>query len=98
MRNCSLRASWSSDARSASGLTLIELLVTLAILSILAMAALPYVEVTVRRDKELELRRALREVRGAIDAFHEDWAAGRIAHTERGGSDDGYPLALQTLV
>ncbi len=98
MRNCGPRASWSSDARSASGLTLIELLVTLAILSILASAALPYVEVTVRRDKELELRRSLREVRGAIDSFHEDWTAGRISHAERGGSDDGYPLTMQTLV
>ena len=52
---------WWSSKKSERGLTLIELLVTLAILSILAAAALPYAELTVRRDHELELRRALRE-------------------------------------
>ena len=55
---------WLSSNR---GLTLIELLVALVILSILAAAALPYAEVTVRREKELELRQALRQVRSAID-------------------------------
>src|SRR5512142_888345 len=89
---------WSSDRKSVSGLTLIELLVTLAILSILAAAALPYAELTVRRDKELELRRSLREVRTAIDAFHDDWVAGRITHTDDTASADGYPKTLQVLV
>jgi len=83
---------------SASGFTLVELLVTLAILSILAAAALPYAEVTVRREKELELRQALREVRSAIDAFHEDWRAGRISRTATAASEDGYPRALEVLV
>lgn len=90
--------SWSSSRKSATGLTLIELLVTLAILSILAAAALPYAELTVRRDKELELRRSLREVRSAIDAFHDDWIAGRIAHGDNVASADGYPRKLQILV
>lgn len=80
------------------GLTLIELLVTLAILSILAAAALPYAELTVRRDKELELRRSLREVRVAIDTFHDDWVAGRISHADDIASADGYPKKLQVLV
>lgn len=93
-----LHALWSSDRRSVSGLTLIELLVTLAILSILAAAALPYAEVTVRRDRELELHRALREVRSAIDAFHDDWVAGRISHANDLASADGYPKKLQVLV
>ena len=79
-------------------MTLIELLVTLAILSILAAAALPYAELTVRREKELELRRSLREVRTAIDAFHEDWVAGRISHLESIASPDGYPKSLKVLV
>ena len=80
------------------GLTLIELLVTLVILSILAAAALPYAELTVRRNKELELRRALREVRMAIDAFHDDWKAARISKFESDASDDGYPKTLKVIV
>ncbi|MCW8955243.1 MAG: type II secretion system GspH family protein [Gammaproteobacteria bacterium] len=81
-----------------SGLTLIELIVTLVILSILASAALPYAEVAVRRDQELELRRALREVRTAIDEFHRDWEAGRIPLTSDAASDQGYPKSLDMLV
>ncbi len=80
------------------GLTLLELLVTLVILSILAAAALPYAEITVRRNKELELHRALREIRGAIDAFHDDWMAGRMAKSGDAASEDGYPKSLQSLV
>lgn len=88
----------SSKRRAQGGFTFIELLVTLAILSILAAAALPYAEVALRRERELELRRVLREVRGAIDVFHEDWRAGRIASTDDGVSADGYPKTLQVLV
>ncbi len=90
------RGSWC--ARPVRGLTLIELLVTLAILSILAAAALPYAEVTLRREKEFELRRALRDLRTAIDTFHEDWKAGRISRTGNAASDDGYPKTLTVLV
>ncbi len=84
--------------RAAAGLTFVELLVTLVILSVLAMAALPYAELTVRRERELELRQTLREMRGAIDTFHEDWRAGRIAPTSEAASADGYPRTLQVLV
>jgi general secretion pathway protein G len=94
MRRFGRRASWSSSR----GLTLVELLVTLAILSILAAAALPYAEVTVRREKELELRRALRDVRSAIDAFYEDWKGGKISRTSTAASEDGFPKTLQVLV
>lgn len=89
---------WSGKRRPVAGLTFIELLVTLAILSILAAAALPYAELTVRRERELDLRRTLREVRGAIDAFHEDWRAGRIRAGDESASADGYPKTLQVLV
>lgn len=90
---------WSSSNKARlRGLTLIELLVTLAILSILAAAALPYAELTVRRDREIELRQSLREVRTAIDRFHDDWVAGRITHADDTASADGYPRTLQVLV
>jgi general secretion pathway protein G len=72
--------------------------VTLVILSILAAAAVPYAELTVRRDKEMELRRTLRQVRTAIDAFHEDWRTGGISKTGDGVSDDGFPKTLKVLV
>jgi len=94
MRRSARRASSSSSR----GLTLVELLVTLVILSILAVAALPYAEVTLRREKELELRRALREVRGAIDAFYDDQKQGKISKLSSQASDDGYPKTLQVLV
>ena len=79
-------------------MTLIELLVVLVILSILAAAALPYAEVTVRRNKELELRRSLREIRTGIDRFHDDWEAGRIPKDGDAASGDGYPRSLGVLV
>jgi general secretion pathway protein G len=80
------------------GFTLIELLVALTILSILAAVSLPFVEVTVIRTKELELHSALREVRTAIDNFHDDWVNGKISKTNKNVSEDGYPKTLQILV
>lgn len=88
----------SSTKRKSAGFTLIELLVTLVILSILASVALPYAELSVRREKEFELRRVLREVRTAIDGFHDDWLAGRISKTDGSASADGYPKKLEVLV
>lgn len=80
------------------GLTLVELLVSLVILSILAASALPYAELTIRRDHELDLRRALREIRTAIDYFHQDWEKGKISKFGGDASEDGYPKTLQVLV
>ena len=86
------------NKRYFCGLTLVELLVTLTILSILAMAALPYAEIGVVRSKEIELRRALRDVREALDLFHEDWRAGRISTSDSEVGEYGYPKELETLV
>ena len=91
-------SSLSNNPRRQAGVTLIELLVTLVILSILASAAIPFAELTVRRDREQDLHRALREVRTAIDGFHDDWVAGRISKLTDTASDDGYPKTLQVLV
>lgn len=87
-----------SSSKVQSGLTLIELIVTLVIVGILASAALPFAEISVRRDQELELRQALREIRGAIDAFHTDWEAGRIPLSSDAASENGYPKSLDILV
>lgn len=88
----------SNYMRSSRGGTLLELLVTLVILSILASIALPYAELTVKRDREIRLRQTLRDVRSAIDEFHSDWKSGRVTKSTRGASDDGYPRSLDVLV
>lgn len=77
------------------GFTLIELVVTVAILGLLASAALPLASLSIRRTKETDLRVALRQIRDAIDAYHAAVAQGRIT-VELGAS--GYPPNLQVLV
>lgn len=84
--------------RGWAGLTLVELLVVLVVLSILAAVALPYAETAVRREKELALRRALRNIRGAIDRLHDDWEAERVSRASERVSADGYPKSLGVLV
>jgi general secretion pathway protein G len=56
----------------SSGFTLFELIVTLTVLTILVMGTVPLAQNAVRRQKELRLRAALREIRGAIDEFKRD--------------------------
>lgn len=57
--------------RRHSGHTLIEMVVTISVMAILASAILPLAAMTSRRAKEIELRRALRELRAGIDMYHE---------------------------
>jgi general secretion pathway protein G len=78
-----------------SGLTLIELITAITILFILTGAAVPMVRVRIRRDKERDLRRALWEMRDAIDRYKD--AADRNAFQVKVGSE-GYPPDLDTLV
>jgi general secretion pathway protein G len=82
-----------------TGLTLLELLLAVVILSVLASAVLPMAEVTVRRSKELELRRGLREIRTAIDAYKADFdRAVREKKIIVSIDDTGYPESLEVLV
>lgn len=76
------------------GFTLIELVVTVAILGVLALAAAPLLENTVRRHKEAELRGALRDIRNAIDAYQRAAAEGKVA---RKADESGYPHRLEDL-
>ena len=54
------------------GFSLIELMITVTVLTILTMGVLPLVKVSVRRQKEQQLRETLRQIRMAIDEFHRD--------------------------
>lgn len=81
--------------RHESGLTLVELIVTVAILAILAAAAVPVARFQVKREKERELRYDLWEMRSAIDAYKD--AADRGAFQVKVDSM-GYPPDLETLV
>jgi general secretion pathway protein G len=91
-----LRLPTSDRARSRqAGLTLVELIVTVAILGILASAAVPIARFKVQRDKERELRRDLWEMRDAIDHYKD--AADRGAFQTKVDSQ-GYPPDLNELI
>ena len=84
--------------RASAGYTFVELLIVVTLLSILAAAAMPLVRVTVRRQKEAELRYTLREVRTAIDRYKDAVDRGLIAGTNVRLGSEGYPPDLKTLV
>ena len=77
------------------GFTLIEMVITVAIVALLASIALPLAEVTVQRNKEKDLRVALRDIRTAIDAYKHAADEGAI---ERKADETGYPPSLAALV
>jgi general secretion pathway protein G len=84
--------------KSSNGFTFIELVVVTAIMMVLASAALPLTRVSMKRQREAELRRSLREMRVAIDQF-KDWAdRGLLAQTELTVGSENYPTSLDQLV
>lgn len=81
-------------ADRSKGFTLIELVITVAILGVLALLAAPLLEMTAKRQKETELRTALRQIRTALDDYHQAWLDKKIERIE-GAS--GYPPDLESL-
>lgn len=79
----------------ARGFTLVELIATMTILLLLTSVALPIARTEVQRQRELELHRALRKIRNAIDRYKDFADRGMIATQP---DTFGYPPDLQTLV
>ena len=77
------------------GFKLIELVVTVAIVALLSTLAFPLAEVVVKRNKEQELRLALREIRSALDAYKQAVDEGRVEHS---AEKSAYPESLKVLV
>lgn len=80
----------------AYGFSLIEMVVTVAIVAILGSVAMPMLKVSVQRSKEAELRANLRQIREAIDAYKKAYDEGRIEL--RNIDKTGYPPNLEVLV
>lgn len=77
------------------GFTLVEMVVTVAIVGLLAATAMPLAELAARREQESELRQALRQIRNALDAYKAAYDAKRI---ENKVGASGYPPSLVILV
>ena len=85
-------------AGAERGYSFIELIIVTAVLLVLASAVLPMAQVTAQRQREVELRRALREMRTAIDRFKDSVDQGLIPTTELEPQNEGYPSDLEKLV
>jgi general secretion pathway protein G len=80
--------------RAVGGFTLLEIVIAIAILSILVVMATPVIRLDVQRQRETELRQALRDIRTALDAYKHATDEGRIV---RKADESGYPHNLEEL-
>lgn len=81
-----------------AGFTLLELIIALGIIAILTAGSIPVARNFIKREKEIELRRNLREIRRAIDAYNIACSAGLVGPLDRKVDDDCYPPDLDVLV
>jgi general secretion pathway protein G len=87
-----------AKSREQKGYTFVEVAIVAAIIAILASAALPLARVTMQRQREIELRRSLREIRTAIDKYKDAADQQLISPNDIDNDAEGYPPTLQTLV
>lgn len=87
-----------AKSREQKGYTFIEIAIVTAIVGILASVALPLARVTMQRNREIELRRSLREIRTAIDKYKDAADQNLISPNDIDNDAEGYPPTLQTLV
>jgi len=80
---------------TSRGFTLLEMIIVVIIVSILAAVAIPMVETSVKRHKEIELRRALRTIREAIDEYRKFVEENKVEVEEE---TYNYPPTLETLI
>lgn len=94
-----MMARWrQTKAANESGFTFIELVVSTAILAVLASGAIPLARVSMKRTREAELHRTLRDVRAAIDKFKDMADQQILSPLELQAGGDNYPKDLQQLV
>jgi general secretion pathway protein G len=96
-----IRNPQSMNPQSAieAGFTLLELIIALGIIAILTAGAIPVARNYIKREKEIELRRNLREIRKAIDAYHIACSVqGLVGPLDRNVDDECYPPNLDILV
>ncbi len=82
--------------RGDGGISYVELMVCVAIIMVLAAAAIPMTRIGVKRQKEIELKGALRDMRRAIDQYKIATDSGRVIVEDL--DSEGYPLELEMLV
>jgi len=82
--------------KDQAGITLLELIVVIGVLLVLAGVAIPSARFVIKRQKELELRRSLRDIRHAIDEYKKYCDAGQIP--KEGVDSECYPTELEMLV
>jgi general secretion pathway protein G len=87
-----------SRLRVEQGFTFVEMLVVVALVAVLASAVMPLAKVAGQRAREVELRRALREMRTAIDHYKDAVDQGLVPATKVRPGSEGYPPDLETLV
>ncbi|MFN0123171.1 MAG: type II secretion system protein [Blastocatellia bacterium] len=80
------------------GLTLLEVIITMTVVGIMVAAAMPIARTVTQRQKEIDLRRALREIRQGVDAYKNACEARLISDLDRNVDDLCYPPTLEILV